>query len=249
MKTKKWIHVAVLLGMGAVQFARADAVVYQPKTANNNFHDAFMRNDNPNCTTCSGEWADFLMYYLGGGYLGDFAVQFDGLNAYIGGYEAVTSAVLSLTIYYPPVTDSNPSAMLDVYQLTQPWANGATWFSNGLGSAWTTAGGTIGATPVASVTPATNTYYTTLNWDVTQTVSNWVANVTPDNGFLVKWAPGSFDRIFYAFGSGLADVIPSFASYGWEPKLTIQTIPEPSAFLVIVMTATGAFITRRFVRR
>jgi hypothetical protein len=189
------------------------------------------------------------MNYISGSYLGHLAVQFDGLSAYIGGTEAVTSAVLSLQFYYAPVTDSNPSASMDVYVLTQSWANGATWLSNGLGSAWTTPGGTIGATPVASITPATNPtpYYTTFNWDVTTSVSNWVAGVTPHNGFLVKWSPGTYDRIFFIQGSGIASVVPSFA--GFEPKLTINTIPEPSTFLLVSLATAGVFVARRLVRR
>lgn len=240
--------VAGLIGACLWTRANADMVVYQPTTADNNYHDAFIRNDDPNCTTCSGVWGNYLMYYLGGGYLGHLAVQFDGLNAYIGGPEAVTSAVLSLTIYYPPATDSNP-AMLDVYEITQPWANGATWFSNGLGSAWATPGGAVGATAVASITPPTNATYATLNWDVTTTVSNWVEGTTPYNGFLVKWAPGGFNRIFYTFGSGVADVIPGFAGYGYEPKLTIYTIPEPSVGLLAVFSVAVATVFRQWRHR
>lgn len=245
MKVQKWIQIAAWLGAGAALSVRADVVVYQPKLANNNYHDAFIRNDVPNCTTCSGDAYNYIMNYVGS-YLANFAVQFDGLNAYIGGNEAVTSAVLRLQLYITPSTDSNPTPTLDVYTLTQPWANGATWFSNGLGSAWTTAGGTVGATPVASITPPTNPapYYTSFDWDVTTVVSNWVAGASPDYGFLVKWSAGNtFDRRWYFQGSGIAAAVPSFT--GFEPKLTIYTVPEPSAVMMLSLGMLGASILWR----
>ncbi len=68
-------------GMGVAICATADTVVYQPKAANKNDHDASLRSDTRNCTSCSGSDSLHIMNHVGS-YIGNYAVQFDGSSAW-----------------------------------------------------------------------------------------------------------------------------------------------------------------------
>jgi hypothetical protein len=110
-----------------------------------------------------------------------------------------TTAIQTATLrwYVSGITSRSGSPMtLKAYTLTQPWtegtrtgsgtADGATWNRRDASNNWTTAGGTYGATPTATVTvPASfNTGYVDI--DVTAAAQQWVANAATNNGVIVQ---------------------------------------------------------------
>ncbi len=238
MNRKPFPFLIGLIGTWTLSVAHADTSTFQPTAANNNYHDAFLRNDYPT-TSLSGQDYGYLMNKLNGSYIGSYAVQFDGLTPYIGGNVTVTAAVLTVGIVSVSETDTHTPS-LDVYALTQSFVNGATWNSRGgsLGN-WTTPGGTVGATPAASIVPPESPQPPwvggALHWDVTAVVSNWVAGGSPDDGFLIRWSANTnnYDRIFNMAGSGAYD------GGIYNPTLTIYTVPEPSALALLSLALAG----------
>lgn len=257
MKIAKWT-ITVCFAFMVTNGAMADVVIFQPKVADGNYHDAFIPADTPNCATCSGvAWGQLARVTTASWYERTLMLQFDQLSAYIGGAESVTQAVLSLTLYYRPNTAGTPvtEPELQVFRVTNSWVNGATYNSRGgvLGN-WATPGGDYDPTAMGSLAfsplPAD---YSTHNWNVTALVSNWVEGTYANNGMLVKWTPGQtdFTREWVFMGSGVANAVPWWT--GWEPKLTLYTIPESSSSALFGMTAAAlgvwTWLRRGGVRR
>ncbi len=226
---------AIVAGMLNASPAPADVTTYQPMTVaaggSGNYHDAFVGTTL--ATPASGQAFGIIGTQGGGGYFYEYLLQFDQLAPWIGGSDKVTNATLTLMFNSALLDDAfTPTPQIQVFRLTNSWVNGATYTDRGgaLGN-WTTAGGDIDPTPVASLAfpTAPPSYNTPLSWDVTSLVSNWVAGAYPNYGLLLKWDQTTPNR-WYSF------VGPNGPYYGSQyaaPSLTFTTIPEPSAAVLL----------------
>lgn len=248
-------HYAVSLMTGIsvlwASMSQADVITLQPKTVaaggTGNYQDSFIGTDGS--AVGSGATIGYIGALYSGSYQYEYIVNFKQLSSWIGGADKVTNATLRLGFYYPPTESGTTPPNLNVYRLTNTFQNGATWISRGgaLGN-WTTAGGDYDPTPVASLsfpTPPAN--FSAISWDVTGLVSNWVAGLQPNDGFLIKWTPSTsstYYRNWYFSGPNGPAVSGSFIA----PSLTFATIPEPSTTMLAELIAIGVAAVWRFRR-
>jgi RHS repeat-associated protein len=96
---------------------------------------------------------------------------------------SITSADLKMWGF---LNDDNGGSTYDAYELTQPFDPAtATWDDASSGTAWTTAGGSIGASPLSQITGLTNDPDRE-EWDVTSAAQDWLATPSDEDGLLVK---------------------------------------------------------------
>lgn len=98
---------------------------------------------------------------------------------------SITSADLKMWGF---LNDTDGGSAYDAYDLTQSFNPAtATWDDASSGTAWTTAGGSLGSSPLSQITGLTNDPDRE-EWDVTAAAQDWLATPADEHGLLVKLA-------------------------------------------------------------
>ena len=153
----------------------------------------------------------------------------------IGFVSYVNSATLTLTV--GQASGATLQSALNVYRQKRAWVEGqATWNIYATGSNWQTAGGfgtnDCEQTSIGSVTPATNpsagTAYN-ISLDTTA-IKDMINGAFTNNGFLLKKASETNDRIIWASSGN--------TTTSYRPKLVIEYV-LPSGVTAVFLSDYG----------
>ncbi|MCA9145020.1 MAG: DUF4347 domain-containing protein, partial [Planctomycetales bacterium] len=160
-----------------------------------------------------------------GGGLGNqhALLEFDLSSIPVG--STITGATLQLQ-----ATANTAAFDLNIYEVTEDWAEGtgnatagaANWNQRLVGTNWSTAGGTVNSTVVATLNTAAIGQH---NWNVTSLVQDWFAGTAANNGLLIASPDTGGETVTYDSREGTV-----------APQLVVSYV-APTSTLVVDTTS------------
>lgn len=148
------------------------------------------------------------------------------LSSIPAGY-SITSAKLELYVNNAAVD----STTVSIHRVTKDWGEAnANWTEANPGNAWTSSGGDFDSTIITSGVTSASIGWS--SWDITSLVSNWVNNVSPNYGLMLRTTETGKSTQFSSTDAGLP---------ANRPKLTINYTCECGQVCAAAPTCNGTF--------
>jgi hypothetical protein len=178
---------------------------------------------------------DFLSIYTStnDGNLQRTLMQFDLSGIVLAGNERVGSAVLTLVA--STAYGGNPGVPMEVYRVLAPWnEQSLTWLQRISNVPWSTPGGDFVGEGGQAYATSTNSPATDqqVSWDVTGLVDEWVEQVNPNYGLLLR----SYNH------NGLTFIQRESPNTNSRPALTVTSTAGLPRLKAAVDQTTGQFV-------